>query len=175
MGKIIILRGKAATGKTTLANMLAIDLAIPIIRKDDIVDGLKMNGNVDKNIVNNEICYNILYKVIQTNLDLGVSMILDIALGDRKNAEWFFSRLDFHKSNIMRFFIDCSDEIEWKRRHIERLQSPLLHQSFQSFEDVMEHYKHADVKPFSDEIVIDNSNSINESYKTILDTIIAKG
>lgn len=57
MGKVYIFRGKAATGKSTLSDMLAKKLSIPVIRKDDIVDALKSSKNIEKSSINNEVCY----------------------------------------------------------------------------------------------------------------------
>ncbi len=161
MGTVYIFRGKAATGKSTLADTLAGKLSIPVIRKDDIVDALKSSFNIDKESINNEVCYNILYHIIQTNLSLKTDLILDIALGDKQNAKWFFERLDFKDNKIVKFFVDCTDEEEWKRRHIERLKNPLPHQSFKSIEHVVEHYNKSDIGPFDDEYVIDTSKQLN--------------
>lgn len=84
MGKVYIFRGKAATGKSTLSDM-----------------------------------------------------ILDIALGDRANATHFYNRLDFGDNTVIKFFLACTDEIEWKRRHLQRQENPLPHQSFKSYEHVI--------------------------------------
>ena len=168
MGIVYIFRGKAATGKTTLSNMLAKELSLPVFRKDDIIDGLKMSENIDNAGITNEVYYNILYKIIQTNLDLNVDFILGIALGDRKNADWFFGRLNFHDYKIVSFFVDCSDRGEWERRHRERLASPLPHQTFTSFEHVLKHYENADINPFDNEYVIDNSGPVCSSFNTVM-------
>ncbi len=69
MGTVYIFRGKAATGKTTLSNMLAEKLCIPVLRKDDIFDALKISANFDSSFVN-AACYNILYAMMQINLHL---------------------------------------------------------------------------------------------------------
>ncbi len=92
--------------------MLAQKLLIPVLRKDDIVDALKSSKNIDCGSINNEVFYNILSRIIQTNLDLNSNFILDIALVDRNNAKAFFERLDFKDNNVLKFFIDCSDEEE---------------------------------------------------------------
>ena len=168
MGTIYIFRGKSAVGKTTLSNMLANKLSIPVIRKDDIVDALKTTENIDKSLINNEVCYNILHKLIQTNLDLGTDLILDIALGDRKNAKWFFDRLDFGNNNVLWYFITCSDIKEWERRHMERLKNPQPNQSFESFTHVIEHYKNSDVNPFKYEYVVDSADTLENCFETIV-------
>lgn len=173
MGSVYIFRGKAATGKTTLANKLASELSIPVFCKDDIVDAMKSSINIDKSSINNEVCYNILYKLIQTNLDLATDFVIDVALGDRKNADWFFSRFDYKDNIITKFFIDCSDENEWINRHRKRIENPLLHQSFKSIEHVKEYYENAEISPFNDEYIIDTSNSIEESFNEIINIIKA--
>ena len=166
MGNVYIFRGKAATGKTTLANMLAKKLSIPVFCKDDIVDALKITEgfewNTDNRVMRNAMCYNILQKMMQTNIDLGIDFVMDIALGDRTGAEEFLNRLDFKNSRVLKFFIDCSDDNEWKRRHEERIKNPLPHQSFKSFKHVVEHYEKFDLKPFDDEYLIDTSSTIEK-------------
>jgi len=171
MGNVYIFRGKAATGKTTLSHMLAEKLSIPIICKDDVVDALKMTEATDKELINNRVCYNILYKIIQTNLDLGVDIILDIALGDRNNFKMFSDRLDFKDSNVISFFVTCSDENEWRRRHEERIANPKPHQIFKSFEQVTRHYKNADFTPFECEYVIDTVNTVEDTFYEILEIV----
>ena len=171
MGSIYIFRGKAATGKTTLSSMLARELSIPIIRKDDVVDALKMTETADKDLVNNKVCYNILSKIIQTNLDLGIDMILDIALGDRNNFKIFSERLNFRDNDVISFFVTCSDENEWCRRHEERIANPKPNQVFKSFEHVVEHYKNADFTPLDGEYIIDTANTAENSFNEILKII----
>ena len=170
MGTVYIFRGKAATGKTTLSNMLAEKLSIPVLRKDDIIDALKSSAISDRNIVN-EVCYNILYEIMKTNLTLQSSFIMDIGLGDRNNATTFFKRSDFKDNTVIKFFVDCSDENIWKSRHIERLKSPLAHQSFQSLEHLSDHYGKLDVNPFDDEFIIDSVQSIEECFGKVWDLV----
>lgn len=171
MGNIYIFRGKAAVSKSTLSDMLAKKLSIPVIRKDDIVDALKTTQEIDNRLISNTVCYNILNKIIQTNLNLGADFILDIALGDKQNAKTFFERLDFKDNKALWFFVVCSNEEEWEKRHMDRIRNPLPNQTFKSFEHVLEHYKNADVSPFENEYVIDSSDSIEKSFDDILNII----
>ena len=171
MGNVYIFRGKAATGKTTLVNMLSDRLSIAVIRKDDVVDALKMTETTDKDLVNNKVCYNILYKIIQTNLSLGVDFIIDTIPADKNGAKFFLDRLDFKNNRVYKFLIDCSDEQEWRRRHEERLKNPLPHQVFKSFEHVTEHYKNADFTPFEHEYIIDTADKAENNFNEILKII----
>lgn len=172
MGNVYIFRGKAAAGKTTLSDMLAEALSVPVFRKDDIVDALKMSGDENKDIIRNDVCYNILYKMIQTNLDFRCDFIMDIALGDRNNARAFYDKLNFDGSKVFSFFIDCSDNGEWERRHSERLKNPKPHQSFKSVAHVIEHYAKFDINPMEGDYVLDTSGSTAEQcLKRIMDAI----
>lgn len=162
----------AGTGKTTLSDMLAKKLSIPIIRKDDVVDAFKMIKDEKKELVDNEVCYNILYKIIQTNLDLNVDFIIDTIPANINGAKGFLDRLDFKDNKIFKFFIICSDGNEWKRRHIERLKNPLPHEVFKSFDHVVDHYKNFDISPLENEYVIDTAYAVEKCFEDIVKIII---
>ena len=173
MGNIYIFRGIAGTGKTTLTDILAKKLSIPVFHKDDIVDALIMTEDISDKERTSTVCYNILCKIAQTHLDLHLDFIMDIGLGNKNKLKWFLDRLDFKDNKIFRFLIICSDEKEWERRHIERIKNPLPRQLFNSLEHVKEHYKNADMIPFENEYVIDNVETIEKSFGNILDIINA--
>ena len=160
MGKVYTFRGKAATGKSTLSNMLSKKLSIPIFRVDDVIDALKMSDNTDKDFNDYQTAYNILYKMIQTNLDLETDFIIDAGLSKKNNAKYFYSRLHFNEIKPLGFFVVCSDDNEWRRRHEERIINPQPNQIFKSFDNVIEYYENADCDPFEHEYIIDTSNSL---------------
>jgi len=152
--------------------MLAKKLSIPVFRKDDIADALIMTEKSDKER-NSTICYNILYKMAQTHLDLNVDFIMDVGFRNNNKAKCFFDRLDFKNNKIFKFFITCSDEKEWERRHIERIENPLPRQIFKSLEHVKEHYKNYNITLFKNEFLIDNSGMLEKSFENILENINA--
>lgn len=166
MGKIYIFRGKAATGKSTLANLLAKELSLPVFRKDDIIDGMKWKDPSQP--LDQETCYNILCRLMQTNLDLGTSFILDAGLGDRRDAARFFSRLDFGSNQVYSFFTDCSDHALWAGRHCQRLAAPLLHENFQSLDEVITHYQKGEILPLEGECIIDSAQSVEQCFSKVL-------
>jgi predicted kinase len=171
IGNLYIFRGKSATGKSTFADLLVRKLSIPVIRIDDIIDALKTTPGIDKSLINNVVCYNILCKTIQTNLDLGADFIVDVGLGHRKYAQSFYSRFDFRDTNVFSFMTICSDEKEWERRHIERIENPLPHQSFQSLEHVLAHYANIDATPLDNEHILDSACALEDGFKRILQII----
>ena len=171
MGNLYIFRGKAATGKSTLSDMLAKHLSIFVIRIDDIVDALKTTPGIDKSLVNNTVTFNIICKIIQTNLDLGVDFVIDVGLGDKSRAEKFYDRLNLFNHNVFSFYTICSDEKEWEQRHLKRIENPAPNQSFKSFEHVLEHYQNFDTSLLANEHIIDSAYSLKECFDSIMKII----
>lgn len=161
---VVVLRGKAGTGKTTLSNMLARELAIPVLRKDDILLALKKTTNLPDPGPIDAACYSTLAHICRTNLTLGASFILDVALADKAVAGGFYSSLSLGPHNAVFFLITCEAEAEWERRHLERLENPDPSQSFSSFSHVQQHYSSMDPSALEHEHVLDNSGSLEQTY-----------
>ena len=71
---LILLKGHPATGKSTLARELARTLHWPLIDKDDVKDHtLYMQEG-------NEIAYRICWTIAETQLELGLGVIVDTPL-----------------------------------------------------------------------------------------------
>lgn len=173
--KIYIFRGKSATGKTTLTNILSQKLNVPILRKDDIFDALSQYQS-DISILNSA-SYDILAKQIQTCIDNQSDVIVDVALQHTPSLKTFLRKIDFKSSTVHRFFCDCSNDDVWLERWRERLENPLPNQYFKSIDEIIEHYNKCDIKPSDDEIILDSilgveklinkvlENTNNENYK----------
>ncbi|MEZ4865390.1 MAG: ATP-binding protein [Caldilineaceae bacterium] len=71
---LVAMKGHPATGKSTLAHALAHTLHWPLLDKDDIKDHTL--GLPDAN----ELAYAILWQIVATQLQLGVSVIVDSPL-----------------------------------------------------------------------------------------------
>ncbi|EPR12211.1 hypothetical protein [Ruminiclostridium papyrosolvens] len=68
MSNIYFFRGKAATGKTTITDALSNKIKVSILRKDNIFDVI--SHYIDDNSINNSITYDLLAKMIQTNINI---------------------------------------------------------------------------------------------------------
>lgn len=158
MRNIIIFIGKAATGKTFITNSLSKKLNIPIIRKDDIYDSLA-KYNLE-HYINNSATYDILAKIIQTNIDIGNDLIVDISLAHTPYFKQFLSKIHFNNSQLYQFLCICSDKEEWNKRIEKRLVNPLPNQLFKSVQEAEENYNKLDIKPVENEIVIDSKDDI---------------
>ncbi|WP_233531859.1 AAA family ATPase [Paenibacillus alkalitolerans] len=83
ISKIILFRGKAGTGKSTLSSELGKRLAIPVLHKDDIYS---VADYVSRHSVRNKICFDILYRFLQTVIDSNAAIILDFGLNHIDDA-----------------------------------------------------------------------------------------
>lgn len=166
---IYIFRGKSATGKTTLTNILSQKLNVPVLRKDDIFDSLSKH-ETDIGILNSA-SYDILAKQIQTCIDNQSDIIIDIALQDTKALETFLNKIDFKNETVHRFFCDCSNNDMWLDRWRERLKNPLPNQYFKSIDEIAEHYGKCEIKPLNGEIILDSIIPVDELVDKITEEI----
>ena len=166
---IYIFRGKSATGKTTLTNMLSRKINLPVLRKDDIFDQLSKH-ETDIPVLNSA-SYDILAKQIQTCIDNQSDIIVDVALQHTPSLSEFLSKIDFEDSIIYRFFCDCGDDNIWLERWRIRLENPLPNQYFKSIDEIVEHYSKCEIEPLNDEIVLDSILPIEKLIDIVMGEI----
>lgn len=166
---IYIFRGKSATGKTTLSDMLSRKINIPVLRKDDIFDELSKH---EKDIsILNAASYDIIARQMQTCINNGTDIIVDIALHHTPSLNMFLDKIDFKNSTVYRFFCDCSDNKIWLERWCERLKNPLPNQYFKSVNEIKEHYGKCEIRPHKGEVILDSALPINKLYNIIMEKI----
>lgn len=166
---IYIFRGKSATGKTTLTNLLSGKINVPVLRKDDIFDTLSKYVSDISTL--NGASYDILARQVQTCIDNNSDIIIDIALQDTKSLETFLNKINFKNAAVYRFFCDCSDNAIWLDRWRERLKNPLPNQYFKSIDEITEHYSKCEIKTSSDEVVLDSVLGVADLINSILKSI----
>jgi predicted kinase len=71
---LLLFKGHPATGKSTLANAVARQLAWPLIDKDDIKDHTYALPN------GGQLAYTIMWQIVRHQLELGLSVIVDSPL-----------------------------------------------------------------------------------------------
>lgn len=166
---IYIFRGKSATGKTTLTNILSQKLNIPVLRKDDIFDSLS-KYEMDIGVLNSA-SYDILAKQIQTCIDNQSDVIVDIALQHTPSLKTFLNKINFKDRTICRFFCDCSNDNIWLERWRKRLKNPLPNQYFKSIDEIVEHYGKCEIKPLKSEIVLDSIIPVDDLVDKIMEML----
>ncbi len=165
---LYLVRGKSATGKTTITDLLSKKLNVPVLRKDDIFDTLsKYEDNIG---TLNGASYDILARLIQTCIDNQSDVIVDIALQHTPSLQVFLDKIDFKDAFVYRFFCDCSDDEVWLDRWRDRLKNPLPNQYFKSIDEIVEHYGNCEIVPVDGEVVLDSVFALDK----LIDKIIEK-
>lgn len=172
MSSIYFFRGKAATGKTTITNILSKEINVAVLRKDDIFDVLSQY--IGDNSDNNRITYDLLAKLIQTNINNNTDLMVDIGLYNNTHWQVFQSKINYQESRVYNFFCDCSDRNIWQNRIKERLNNPTPNQYFKSVEQAESHYDYNNMKLLENEYYIDSCDDLEENLVYIR-KIINKG
>lgn len=169
MSSIYFFRGKAATGKTTITDILSNKLNVSILRKDNIFDVISQY--ITDNSLNNCVTYDLLSKLIQINIDNGTDVIVDIGLSNTDGWNTFQSKINFKNSTVFTFLCDCSDMVTWEKRFKERLKNPAPNQYFKTVEEAFTYYSKSTIELLDDEYYIDSSKSMESIINFICKTI----
>lgn len=165
MGDVLIFRGRAATGKTYITDILSNKLKIAVIRKDDIYNSLSTYGLEQYTI--NMMSYDILAKIIQTNIDINSNLIIDIGLYHNLYFKQFLSNINFKNSNLYPFLCICSDSQEWNKRIEKRFTNPLPNQTFKTVKEANKYYDNLNTEPLENEIILDSVDDISSIMEKI--------
>ena len=111
---IILFRGRPGVGKSTVSNAFAKEQKLLILRKDDIYDSTSMH--IEDHTVRNRISYDSLFKILESNISSGTSIILDYPFqrdGEITNLQDWCKERNLHLVSIL---VTCSDRELWKSR-----------------------------------------------------------
>lgn len=172
MCTILLFRGKAATGKTLITNILSKELKTVVIRKDDVYDPLSFYQS--EHSIINSASHDIMAKIIQTNVDSDCNLIIDLGLAHTPYIKLFLSKLELRESQIYQFLCTCSNHKEWKRRMENRLINPAPNQFFKSVKEAENHYSKYEIVPMKDETVLDSALDLSINLETIYKEIKAR-
>ncbi|KAK1568016.1 hypothetical protein Q3G72_019424 [Acer saccharum] len=115
---IIAMKGHPGSGKTTLARSLASTLRIPLIDKDDVRDSTfsLQNSLHSSSSLLNDLSYDAVFRVASTQLNLGLSVIVDSPLSCRARLDDLLRSAAPAGARLI--IVECkpSDEAEWRRR-----------------------------------------------------------
>jgi predicted kinase len=133
---LILLKGHPATGKSTLARAMAGRLRWPLIDKDDVKDFIAdLPGG-------NGLAYEVAWRVVSTQLSLGVSVIVDTPLSDPISYETGCNLAAYHGAHLL-VVETMLDEESWRQRLEHRVlpaQSNHKIHSWASMQTLLAHY-----------------------------------
>ncbi|MCD7456771.1 hypothetical protein HAX54_033043 [Datura stramonium] len=111
---ILAMKGHPGTGKSTLAKSIARTLKCPLIDKDHFKDCTKPLQVVTKLL--NDLSYEAMWRVASTQLDLGLSVVIDSPLSRRAHLDRILELADRSGARVV--ILECKprDEAEWRRR-----------------------------------------------------------
>ncbi|SDD49605.1 Predicted kinase [Paenibacillus sp. UNCCL117] len=165
MARIILFRGKAGTGKSTLSNELARILQLPVLHKDDIYDSVA--GFVPEHSSRNQICFDILYRFLEHTIGANAAVILDFGFNNLEDVGRLEGWIEARGGELIKIRCVCSDETVWSDRLAVRKARPLPNQLITSLSGLKEHYKNSGPDFIEDELIVDTSVPLESSLQHI--------
>ncbi|MCK8060275.1 MULTISPECIES: AAA family ATPase [unclassified Fusibacter] len=167
---ITFFRGKAATGKSTMAKYIANQHDIAVLDKDSVFDKL-LNEGVDWETANNTT-YDRLVQDIQWHHDNNIPAIVDIGLSHTPFFEGFLKKMSLSADKVRLFLFTCSDDLVWESRILARIENPEgPNQCIWSTVSAHEHYAKYDIYPLEGENIIDSVVEKEEIYLRVMRTL----
>lgn len=165
MPKIILFRGKAGTGKSTLSNELAMRLNVPVLHKDDIYDSVA--GFVPEHSSRNKICFDFLYRFLENVINSKAIIILDYGLNNTEDVKRLERWVAKRGGELKTVHCICSDESIWSERLAERSINPLPNQLITNLSELKEHYKNLGPAFLEGELIVNTVTSTEITIETI--------
>lgn len=167
---IYFFRGKAATGKSTLALAIQNTREIEILSKDCFYDAFLREGQSTSEATSN--AYDALCDAIKSCHQNGKPAIVDIGLAHKPYFEAFLSKLSL--THYQSYLFICSDDALWESRIRARIDHPTApNQLFKTVSEASKHYAAYDITALMHEHIIDSALPIESLLKQFDQTLNA--
>ena len=167
---ILFFRGKAATGKSTVAEIVSSQRKYNVISKDSIFDEFLIQG-LDWSTATS-MAYDKLADTIQEYHDRELNVIVDLGLAHIPFFTKFFSRMRLDLEKVRLFLFVCGNIEIWEERIAKRVDNAeSSNQAFKSVYDATRHYEAYHIHKLSYEIEIDSALSIEAMVNKVCDVI----
>lgn len=168
---IIFFRGKAATGKTTLSNIIKAKMGFTVISKDSIFDDLLSQGLTWDEA--NAIAYDKLAEKVQLYHDNEENVLVDIGLAHTPYFKNFLSKMVLNFEHIKCFLFTCTIDDVWEKRMMSRIASPEMpNQTFKSLEQARSYYKKYTISLLEGEVEVDSAMPLENMYNEVLKQVL---
>ncbi|EHQ29939.1 AAA family ATPase [Mucilaginibacter paludis] len=164
--KLILFRGRPGTGKTLLSGLLSAQLNLPVIRKDDIYDGLStLNPDHQQR---NSATHHILYAVLKSNAPTTSTLLLDFPFQFDDDIAKLKNWCIENNVELKSIVVTCSDEELWASRFNKRAENPAPNQLITDFKLLKQRYGEMQLRPGPLELLIDTVNNSSDNIKNII-------
>lgn len=119
---ILFFRGKAATGKSTVAKIISNHRNFNVLSKDSMFDELLTQG-LDWSAANT-LAYDKLAESIQVCHDSELDVIVDLGLAHTPYFTKFFNKMKLDLEKVRLFLFVCSNNEIWEERIAKRVYNP---------------------------------------------------
>ncbi len=167
--KIILFRGRPASGKTTISKALGLELGYPVIHKDDIYDGLALD--IADHGARNNAAHRILYAILESNVHSNAAIILDFPFQNAADFAIIESWCKEYRVILKSILVTCTNEQVWRERLILRSQNPLPNQLIYDFDKLKHRYGSMHVEPAPTELLIDSALPLQDNINRIIEYI----
>lgn len=167
--KIILFRGLPGVGKSFIANETAKILKIAIVKKDDIYECIHSEISTHEN--RNEICYNIIYKIIETNLLSNTDLIIDCPFKDHRELKKLSLFINERNGQLKPILCNCSDPDIWEERFNARKINQNPNDLSTDFNELKNTYSSLEFGKYDGELVVDTKLGLDENILHIINYI----
>jgi predicted kinase len=166
---LTIFSGLPGTGKTTLARLAALQLHVPLVRLDDLLDFIPAHMLKHANPLWDDLMQIVLH-LAEAQLALGLSVIIDAVFmgSDRILAQEIARR---HRAAYRPIYTYVSDEEVWRARVIERCANAPLDDSPATWEGIQEQRRMFDVWQPGSALFVDAVDAVEHNLAHVLSFI----
>ncbi len=155
---IILFRGRQGVGKSVVSSAFSKQENLLVLRKDDIYDA--SSTYVADLTVRSKIGYDSLFKILESNIDSGTSLLLDYPFQINEDVRHLRKWCEDRGLLLYTVLVTCSDRTIWRNRLSERAKNPTPNQIITDLDELERNYGGLDIMPLENEIVVDTVDSI---------------
>lgn len=141
-----------------------------VLHKDDLYDASACV--VQEHSSRNKLCFDFLFRLLQTVIDSDASIILDFGFNNNDDVLGLDQWVKEKGGELKIIHCICSDETIWSKRLVERSENPLPNQLITNLSDLNEYYRNLPTFFLENELVLDTVNEleslIDQAEKFIL-------
>ena len=135
---LILFSGLPGTGKSTLANAIVRELKIPVISFDYFIDdALPRHVMTDPNNWTNQDVFEMMNKLAEQQLSLGVSVIMDAVYFSKESRDSVRALAKKHNARFYVIHTLCSDKNIWREGVVTRAENSSPNETPAQWDSIM--------------------------------------